>query len=373
MRDGAAADAAVDGRGGGRGEFAGEGADDGRVDVTGAGRRFGGEAVQRRRECVEPLEVGRQVSRVDESLVEQDVRHRREQQGVGAGADGDVPVGEAGGAGAARVDDGEGAAAGLQRPEPAREVRGGAQAAVGLQGVGADQQQVVGAVQVGHRDRVRVAEEQSAGDVLGHLVDRGGGEQAAGAEPGEQQGRVERAGHGVDVGVAEDHADGVRAVPLDDGPDPGGHGVERLLPGGLAQLAVDADERGAQPVGVGVHGPEGGALGADEPLAEDVVAVAAGAGDPAVVDGEGQAAGGLAQGADTKGGAGHGTSRVRRLRAGPAPLGRSGARGARTSRAYRPVCTEGRVRRGRAPPDGRRTLSPAPGPGRRPASPAAPR
>src|SRR5690606_12086121 len=134
------------------------------------------------------------------------------------------------------------------RLEPAGEVGGGAQAAVGLQGVGADQQEVVGAVEVGHRDEVRVAVEQAAGDVLGHLVDGGGGEQAAGAEPADQHGRVEGAGHGVHVGVAEDDADGVRSVPLDDRTYPGGHRVERRLPGRLAQFPVDADEGGAQPV-----------------------------------------------------------------------------------------------------------------------------
>ena len=60
-----------------------------------------------------------------------------------------------------------------------------------------------------------------------------------------------------------------------------------------------------QPVGVVVELAEGGALRADEPLAEDVVAVAAGAGDPAVLDGERQAAGGLAQRADPQGSPGH--------------------------------------------------------------------
>ncbi|CAM5688314.1 hypothetical protein SALBM217S_03192 [Streptomyces griseoloalbus] len=99
-----------------------------------------------------------------------------------------------------------------------------------------------------------------------------------GAEAADEERRVEGAGHGVDVGVAEDDADGVGAVPFDDSAQSRGDGVEGLLPGGLAQLSVDADERGAQPVGVGVHLGEGGALGADEALAEDVVAVAAGAG-----------------------------------------------------------------------------------------------
>lgn len=74
-------------------------------------------------------------ARVGELLVEQDMGERGEEEGVGAGADGDVPVGEAGGAGAARVDDGEGAAASAQRLEPAGEVGGGAEAAVGFEGL----------------------------------------------------------------------------------------------------------------------------------------------------------------------------------------------------------------------------------------------
>ncbi|CAM5268543.1 hypothetical protein SVIOM74S_09712 [Streptomyces violarus] len=306
VRDGAAADAPVDGGGGGGGELAGEGADDVGLDVAGGGDGFGGELPQGVGHFLDALDVR---GGFGEALVEEHLGHRRQQQRVGAGPHGDVPVGELRGAGAPRVDHDERAAAGLERLEFAGEVGGRAQTAVGFQRVGADQEQMVGVIQVGHGDGVRVAEEQSAGDVLGHLVHRGGGEDAARAEPGEQQRRVEGAGHGVHVGVAEDDADGVRAVPLDDGPDAGGDRVEGLLPGGLAQLAVPAHERGAQPVGVGVDGPEGGALGADESLAEDVVAVTSGTGDARPLDGEGQAAGGLAQGTDTQGGAGHGSSR----------------------------------------------------------------
>jgi hypothetical protein len=108
-----------------------------------------------------------QLAQVHEVFVEEDVRHRREQQGVGAGADRDVPVGELGGAGAARVDDGEGAAAGLERLELAGEVGGGAQTPVGLKGVGADEEQMVGVVEVRYRDRVGVAVEQPQETCLG--------------------------------------------------------------------------------------------------------------------------------------------------------------------------------------------------------------
>jgi hypothetical protein len=309
VRDGAAADAAVDGGGRRGGEFAGESAGHVGVHVTGRGDRLGGEVPYGLAQFVDAFEVPGQLAGVGEALLEQDVRHRREEECVGAGADRDVPVGEFGGAGAARVDHGEGAAAGLERLEPAGEVGGGAQTPVGLQGVGADEEQMAGVVQVRHGDRVGVAEEQSAGDVLGHLVDRGRGEDAVGAEAGEQHRRVEGAGHGVHVGVAEDDSHRVRAVPLDDGADAGGDRVEGLLPGGLAQLAVPAHEGAAQPVGVAVEGAEGGALGADEPLAEHIVAVTACTGDPGALDGERQPAGGLAQGADSQSGAGHGSSR----------------------------------------------------------------
>lgn len=163
---------------------------------------------------------------------------------------------------------------------------------------------MAGAVEVGHRDGVRVAEEQSAGDVLGHLVEGARGEQGPGAQGGEQRGRVERAGHGVHVRVAEDDADGLRTVRLGQGGQGAGDRLERLVPARLRQGAVPADERGAQPVGVGVEPADGGALGADEAMAEDVRPVAPGGGDPGPLDGEAEPAGGLAEGADAQGGTG---------------------------------------------------------------------
>jgi len=72
------------------------------------------------------------------------------------------------------------------------------------------------------------------------------------------------------------------------------------LPGGLGQHAVTPDQGPRQPVGIVVQFGEAGALWADEAVTEYVFAVAAGAGYPAVVDSERQAAGGLAQGADAE-------------------------------------------------------------------------
>src|SRR5690606_18839764 len=95
----------------------------------------------------------------------------------------------------------------------------------------------------------------------------------------------------------------------------------------------------------GVEPAEGGALGADEAFAEDVVAVSARTGDGGALDGEGEAAGGLAEGADTRCGAGvvrHGPS-PGRLRRRHTDMGRAGWK-PRPGRAYRPVRTAGRCR-----------------------------
>ena len=114
--DGAAADAAVDGGGGRGGQLAGERADLAGVHVAGGGDGLGREVPHGCPEFVDALDVRGQRAEVDEALLEEDVRHGGEQQRVGAGPDGDVPVGELGGAGAARVDDGERAAAGRAAP-----------------------------------------------------------------------------------------------------------------------------------------------------------------------------------------------------------------------------------------------------------------
>lgn len=135
MRNRAAAYASVDGRGGGGGQFAGEGPDGVGGYVAGLARGFGGEVPHGVREFLDALEVRRELARVDELLLEEDVGHRREQQGVGAGPDGHVTVGEFGRAGPARVDDRERAAAGPQRLELAGEVGCGAQTPVGFQGL----------------------------------------------------------------------------------------------------------------------------------------------------------------------------------------------------------------------------------------------
>lgn len=186
--DGAAADAAVYGGGGCGGELAGDRTDLLRVHVASGGDGFRRELPYGFPEFVDAFDLRRQRSEIGELLLEEDLGEGGEQQGVRSGPDRDVPVGELSGAGTARVDDGQRAAALAERLELAREVGRGAEAAVGVEGVGAEEQQMVGAVQVRDGDGDGVAEEQSAGDMLGHLVQGAGGEEIAGAQQREQYG-----------------------------------------------------------------------------------------------------------------------------------------------------------------------------------------
>ena len=106
--------------------------------------------------------------------------------------------------------------------------------------------EVVGAVEVGHRERDRVAEHQAQRHVFGHLVEGARGEHLAGAEAADDQRRVQRAGDGVRVRIAEVHADRRAAVlGARTAPRPSATAGERLVPGGLDQLPVAADQRRA--------------------------------------------------------------------------------------------------------------------------------
>ena len=245
----------------------------------------------------------------------------------------------------------------LQRLELAGEVGGGAQTAVGLEGVGADAAADgrcgPGRVR-GSRWRRRRAARWRRAWASGRAWWRVKTLRVRSAASRTR--RVERAGHGVHVGVAEDDADGVRAVPLD---------ARRRSPAATASKASSQVASRSSPSsrtsgvrsrsGSRVEGAEGGALGADEALAEDVLAVAPGAGDPAALDGEGQPAGGLAQGADAQGGAGArawASAGSRRRWARASGGWRHGTRG--RGRAYRPVGVRGGVACGRlvqCPPD----------------------
>ena len=237
---------------------------------------------------------------VGEVLGEQHLGHGHQEVGVGAGADRHPLVGVVGGLGATRVDDDDLPAAGLDGLEAPGEVGRGAEAAVRRVGVGAEDQQVVGAIEVGHRDEQRVAVEVAARHVLGHLVDGGGREHVGGAERLDEGAVEERGAEGVHARVAQVDRHGVAAVALDDPPEPGldrGEGLVPgdLLPGGGVRVVAPAHEGPAEAVGVGVEVVQRRALGADEAAGEGVVAVAADAHHGVVAHGELEPAAGLAE------------------------------------------------------------------------------
>jgi hypothetical protein len=85
-----------------------------------------------------------------EVLGEEGVHDPEQQERIGSRADEQVLVGKLGGAGTARIGHHELAAALAERLQPSWEVGRGAQRAVGFRGIGAEHEQIAGAVQVGH-------------------------------------------------------------------------------------------------------------------------------------------------------------------------------------------------------------------------------
>ena len=159
-----------------------------------------------------PATCSRERARVRQALGEEGVHEREQQQRVGAGADEVVLVGLARGPRAPRVDDDHLAAARADGAQAPAHVGRREQAAVGGERVGAEDEQVVGAVDVGHRDRRPAAEHQRRGHLLGVLVDRAGAVEVARLQRLEQDAAVEQAAEVVGAGVADVGGDRVVAV-----------------------------------------------------------------------------------------------------------------------------------------------------------------
>src|SRR5207248_8098063 len=171
------------------------------------------------------------------------------------------------------------AAALVDSAEAAADVRRGHQAAVGDQGVRAEDQEVLGAVEVRYRDREGVAEEVAGGEVLGQLVDRGRAVEVLGAQRLVEDAAVQRQREVVYAGVARVHRDGVSSVLLEQRRQPAVDLVERLLPAHLDELAVALDQWRGQAIRVVMQRAERSALRAYVALREDVRFVALDAGD----------------------------------------------------------------------------------------------
>ena len=288
-------DARVDGGALGGGELARDPADLVGVDPADRRDRLRGERSRQRLDLVAAVgELGEPAGR-RQVLGDQHVGDREQQMRVGAGADEVVLGGLLGRPAAARVDDHDLAVALADRADPPAHVRRGQQRAVRDQRVGAEDQQVVGAVDVGDRDAEPAAEHQPGGDLLRHLVDGRRRVDVLGPERLDQRRPVERRSEAVGGGVAE--VDGDRVAPV-----LGEHlreavvdRRERLLPARLDQLAVAAHERLGQAVGVLVKLLQALRLRAEEAAAEDVVGVAADRDDLVAAHRHRQAAGRLAE------------------------------------------------------------------------------
>ena len=166
------------------------------------------------------------------------------------------------------------------------------------------------AVEVRHRDRQRPAEHVARGQVLGHLVDARGAEDVLRPERLCQRAHVELEVDDVRRRVADVERHGVAAVLLEDRRQAAVDLGQRLVPGRLRERPVALDERRAQAVRVVVDRAQRPALGADEPVREDVVGVAGDARDAVLVERDGQAAGGLAQRAGDVRGGRHGETAI---------------------------------------------------------------
>ena len=162
-------------------------------------------------------------------------------------------------------------------------------------GIGAEDQQVVGAVDVGHGDAEAPAEHEGRRDLFRHLVDGRGGVHVLRAERLDQRGAVERRPEAVSAWVTD--VDGHRVAPTvgERRGEPAVDGLEGLLPRGLHQFAVAPHQRSRQAVRVIVELAQALRLRAQEAVAEDVILVAAHGDDLVVAHRDLEPAGGFAE------------------------------------------------------------------------------
>src|SRR6185436_11781271 len=105
-----------------------------------------------------------------------------QEEGIGARPDEDVLAGRLRRPRAPRIDDHTAPAALAQRAQSAGKVGYGPETAVRLDGVGAEEQEEIRALDVRHRDRREGAEEKPRGELLRDLVDRAGAVDVARAQ-----------------------------------------------------------------------------------------------------------------------------------------------------------------------------------------------
>jgi hypothetical protein len=238
---------------------------------------------------------------VHQLLVEQRVGDPEQEEHVRTGPDEMVGVGDVGGLGAARVHHDDPAAARAHRLGLAAEVGHRPQAAVRDHRIGAEDQQEVAALDVGHRYRQPGAEHQSDRQHLRHLVDAGRGKHIARAERAGQSRKVQHQAHFMRSRIAQHRADRVGARRRDHRRQPPLDFGIGFVPGGFDEAAVALDERRAQAVGIVLQLFQADRLRAQETAREHVLPVAANAHHALLLELDPQAAARLAKRTDSVG------------------------------------------------------------------------
>ena len=155
--------------------------------------------------------------------------------------------------GAPRIDERRYGHALADRRHPTWPIRCGGEAPIRGLGIGAHHQEIVGAVDVGHRDGERVAEHQTGRHMFGHLVHRACREDIAGTERLHEWPHVERARQTMHVGIPQVHADGIGSVLGLDRDESAFDLGERLIPGDARPDIATTDLRLTQTI----RGPRG--------------------------------------------------------------------------------------------------------------------
>jgi hypothetical protein len=190
-----------------------------RRDAAEARDRFRGEPPGHRFHLVQATDQTRGGAEIDQLLLEERVHDREQQRRVGAGTDEVMLARQPRRLRPSRIDHHHLAAALDDGLQPSWRVGHRHEAAVGDGGIGADDQQMMRAVDVGnrHRGRKLPPEHQPGLDDLRQGVDRGRVEEAAAPEGALEDGAIDQRTHVVHDGVAVVHPDRVAAVALADG------------------------------------------------------------------------------------------------------------------------------------------------------------
>jgi hypothetical protein len=187
------------------------------------------------------------------------------------------------------------AAARADGVEASEQIGRGEQAALRSVRVGAHHDEIVGAVEVGDRERPHPAEQERRRHVLRPLVDCARRVEPLDARHRCERGDIARQREVVRGGIADVGGQGGLPMPLEHAAQQALHFCERLVPAHFAERLAVSDQRRAQTIGIVVDLAERGALGTDVALTPHIVLVRADLGDPVALDRDLESAHRLAQ------------------------------------------------------------------------------